>query len=463
MATETDIKSPELEAIEQVAKQVDSFKKALGERVEKKEFEEVKGTIEELKKSLGSLSDKDGATVADAIKKINEFQDKALKQIEEMQEDIQKGKETRGGRKPGQLFDPAEVKAFVEATFDKENQNQKTTRQATIKLNSGMVLKTAEIVGYPQFFEGGADTDPSAFTGRFIDPTLYQRQRKQNLILDNFAIESIGVPTLVYLEKVEIAGDDASQEDVGAADWIVSGGQKPMRSFRVKSAKVEAKKVAIFGTVHDELLRDVASLENWIREDLTDEMREAYNDGLLNNNPAIDPNAPLGLKQNAIMYAPTPAFSGAILGANYIDAIIAAAAYMRYLREQPGVAYVSTDVWYAIHILKDNDQRYLNNDKIYVNSLGELVIAGIRIKEADQEDVPSTHLLLVGNPVGFKIKNYGEMVFERGLNGEDFRYDRTSYRAYQRVLSYIPAHRYNTVLYDTWSNIFAGIGVTSGS
>jgi hypothetical protein len=43
------------------------------------------------------------------------------------------------------------------------------------------------------------------------------------------------------------------------------------------------------------------------------------------------------------------------------------------------------------------------------------------------------------------------------LNGEDFRYDRTSYRGYQEVLSYIAEQRENSVVYDTLANIATGI------
>lgn len=464
----SDIKSDELIAIEAVEKQVEGFNKVLGEKADKKSYEEIKGTIEDIKKSLTGFADKDGQTVADALKKINDHTDNMVKQISEMQEDLQKRKETPGKDKI-RFFDPEEVQKFLKDTFfnPKEPKSDKTTTMTSFKLNTSLVFKNgrkvnkaAEVMGYPDFFQG-ADTDATAFTGRFIDSTLYDIPRKPNLILDYFPIQSIGVPTLVYLEKVEISGESDSSTDTGGADWIASGDEKPMRSFRVQSQKVEAKKIAIFGTVHDELLQDLPSLETWLREDFTDEMREEYNDGVLNNNPSVDPNAPLGLKQNAIQYSVTTAFNGTILEANYIDAIIAAAAYMRSLREMPGVAYISSDVWYAIHILKDTDARYLNSNMVYTNGLGELFIAGVKVVPADADDVPSTHLLLVANPSGFNIKNYGPLVFERGLNGEDFRNDRTSFRAYQRVLSYISQHRYNSVLYDTFANIIGAIA--SGS
>lgn len=451
MADET--KSPEIEAIEKVADQVKDFSKQLGDRADKKEVKEVKDTLEDLKKNIGKLTEKE---IDERLDKINKANEKLHKQMEEMAEDVAKAKEGGQGRQKFELFDPAEVKGFVDKTF---KDGRKTGEQATIKLNSAMIFKAAEIFGYPTFFEGAANTQIDAFTGRFVDPTLYQRKRKRNLILDNFSIETIGVPKLIYLEKHENSGDDGSNTDPGGADWIVSGQIKPMRSFRVGTGEVEAKKLAIFGTIEDKLLKDVPSLENWLREDFMQEMAETYNDGVLNNNPGVNADAPLGLKQNAIQYAVTPAFTTNILDPNYIDAIIAAAAYMATLRETPEKAFVSADVYYAIHVLKDSQGRYQNSGLVYVNSLGQLYVGGIQIVISDQDDIPSTHLLMTAAPVGFKIKNYGPLVFERGLNGEDFRYDRTSYRGYQEVLTYIPSHRYNTVLYDTFANIFTAIAL----
>lgn len=453
-----EAKSPELEAIETVAKQVEVFKKELGNTATKEEVKKFNDSAEKLNKDFAelkaNLGNWDGESVESMMKKINT-------QLKEMQEDVQRAKDSKPGKNKFQLFDPEELKAFSKGIWD--DNGAKTSKAASFKINNsflmgGLVSKAAEIMGYPDFFEGvnGVTTDVSAFTGRVIDPTLYQRKRKRNFILDNFTIPSIAAPTLVYLEKMEVSGATASSEDPGGAEWIVPGAQKPMRSFRVTSTKVEAKKVAIFGTVHDDLLRDVPSLENWIREDFTAEMRESYNDALLNNDPGTDPDAPLGLKENAIQYADTAAFNNTILDANEIDAIIAAIAYMASLKEEPMMAAVSSSIYYKLFVLKDNQARYQNSNLVYTNSRGQIFVAGVPVILADQDDIADTHLLLLGVD-GFQIRNYESLVFERGLNGEDFRYDRTSYRAYQKVLSYIPSHRTNAVLYDTFANIITAI------
>lgn len=411
----------EVESIKLVETQVKEFAKKVAEKADKSQFDGLKTQFDGIQKDFDSLKTNinkwDGDKISESLTAINDKIAKIEKQGTEMLEDIQRSKESGKGRKKSLLVDPAEVKKFVDETF---KDGVKTHNGATMKLNGNMILKAAEIMGYPDFFAGvdGVETDWTAFTGRMVDPTLYQRKRKRNFILDNMPIESISVPTLVYLEKVEVAGDDASQEDTGGAEWIVPGAQKPMRSFRVTSTKVEAKKLAIFGTVHDELLRDVPSLENWIREDFTAEMREAYNDGLLNNDPGTDPDAPLGLKTNAIQYADTAAFNNTIPEANEIDAIVAAIAYMASLKEEPLFVAVASSIYYKLFVLKDLEGRYQNNNLVYTNTLGQIFIAGVRVVLADEEDVPATHILLVGTD-SFKIKNYGPLVFERGLNGED--------------------------------------------
>lgn len=446
-------KSEELLAIEKVASQFTSFETKLGDKADKAEFEKLNTTLASLQKAI---ADNDSKAVTAQINEINKATEKLNKQVEEMQAEVQANKDNAGkSKRKIVLFDEKDLNDQVKAMFP--GGREKTKAGLNIKINRDLVLtKAAEIIGYPEFFEGdpSVTTDWTAFTGRVIDPRLYERKRKKNFILDNFAIPSIDAPTLVYLEKIEVAGPDGSQEDTGGAEWIASGAQKPMRSFRVTSNKVEAKKVAIFGTVEDKLLRDVPSLRNWIQTDFTQEIREAYNDALLNNDPATDEDAPLGLKENAVQYSDTAGF--VIANPNDIDAIIAAIAQLARNHEEAAYVAVSSDKYYQLFALKDSQQRYQNANLVYVSTLGTLYVAGVPVIMADVEDVPTTHLLAVGLD-GFHIRNYGPMVFEAGLNGEDFRYDRTSFRAYQEVLSYIPSHRYESVIYDTFSNIKTAI------
>lgn len=437
--------SKELEAIEKISGQLEGYKKELADKADKDQFEKTEKALEELKAGLDSLTEKE---VDKSIAEINKTLKETHEQVAELREEQAQAKENGARAKRGEFVSKEDIEAFINSTF---KDGAKTSNAAKI------TIKAPETFGFDQTFAGGSDI--SAFTGREIDPTLYKPERKRNLILENIPVTSITVPKLIYLEK-ELVGDANSPAgEAGSADWILSGASKPKRSFRVSTGEVEAKKVAIFGTIEDKLLRDVASMETWIREDFMDEIMEKYNDGLLNNDPGVTSEAPLGMKTNAVQFTPTASFDDkfALDGSNKIDQIIAAIAKMATDKERPSKAFVSDDVYYSLLDLKATDGKYLNSNLVYMSAKNTLYIAGVEIVPSDAEDVPSTHLLLISESLGFKIRNYGSMVFERGLNGTDFREDKTSYRGYQEVLSYIPTNRENSVMYDTFANLKLGV------
>lgn len=448
-STETNDPITELEAIQRIEEQVSTFKNLLGEAAKTEEVEALRKELEVLKEGLDTLTSKQ---VMDQIEKINTQNQKLYEQVVKIQEEKAEELErsTPGKRSTkASFFTEAEVKSFVETLFPNGPKTDKVHKHVKIE------TKAAEQFGFNSIASGA---DINAITGAMVDPTLYQKRRKTNIIFDYFQIRTINVPTLIYLRKIE-EGAAPDPENTGGAAWIACGQAKPMRSFRITTGEANAKKVAIFNTIDDCLLEDVPSFDRWIREDFIDEMREEINNGLLNGDPDVNPLQPTGLKKNAVLYSPTPAFNGTIQSATYIDAIFAIAARFAVSRERARAIFVSADVFYAIHALKGSDSRYLNNNLVYVNNLGQLFIAGVEVVPVDEEDVPSTHFLAIGNEVGFKIYAYGPMTIETGLNGTDFRDDKTSIRGYQRFLSFIPEDRENSVMYDTWANVLSSIEV----
>lgn len=448
--------TPELLEIKKLTQQIKDYEKQLGEKALKQDFTDVTKQLADMKLNIGKYSEKE---LDSRLLEVNNGIDKINKQLTEHAEDLAKAKDA-GSKKPQgiQLYKEEDLKRVTESVF---KDGKKTGERASFEINSKALFrnKAAEVMGYPQTFEGDGVTATietmGVFTGRVIDPTLYQRKRKRNFILDNMPIETIDAPFLYYMEKVEVSGSNGSDEDPGGADWILPGAAKPMRSFRVQVQKADRKKLAIFTTVDDELLRDVPSFANWIDEDFRQEMREEYNTGLLDNDPGVDASAPLGLKTNAVQYTDIAGFI--ITNPTAIDAIIAAIAEMENNNEEPLFVAVSTLRYYQLLTIKDTQQRYQNNNLIYTNNIGQLYIAGVLIVKADTNDIPYTHFMVVGADA-FRIKNIGNIVIERGLNDDDFRKDRTSFRGYQYVLSYIPSSRYNAVMYDAFATVISAVG-----
>src|SRR5699024_6442780 len=126
-----------------------------------------------------------------------------------------------------------------------------------------------------------------------------------------------------------------------------------------------------------------------------EEMNEAINDGILNGDTEVDPLQPNGIKKYATLFAPTAACTEQVQNATVIDAIFAIAAKMRVERENAGVIFVSWDMYYRIMSLKDANDRYQNNNLVYIDTLGNLYIAGVRIQGVDVEDVDDTHFLAI--------------------------------------------------------------------
>ncbi len=363
--------------------------------------------------------------------------------VSEMAEDLNRLKEGAVNRtsKKAPMVDKTELADFIGKTFNSDG--RKTSMAASFKLSPGLVFKTADIFGYDNFFGSPADT---SVVSRTIDPTFYEAQRKKNLIIDYMPIGTVDTPKMLYVEKVHTSG---------GADWISSGGKKPQRSFEITTTEAVAKKIAIFGTIEDKLLRDLPSVENWIQSDFSSEMREQLNYGLLNGDGSNDDT--LGLLQNAVTFTVTSAFSNAIVDPNTVDAICAACASMRESKETPGQIFVSYNTYYSLFVIKDGQGRYQNANLVYQNSMGQIFVAGVPVIPVDSDDVDDEHFLLLSIDPGFKIFAYRDLIFERGLNGEDFQYDRTSYRSYQEVISYIPEHRYDSVMYDSWTNVLNAI------
>ena len=440
-----DTKEKELEAIKQISEQVKSFKESMETKAQKDEVDKLVEKIDTLSKNLGEWTDE---KISKSIEEINKKNIDLFAQLTEVQENQAKQREQSEKDGNGEAVTKEAYDKMIKSVFG-ENLNSKTHGRP-----ASMTIKAAETFGRGTSFVSGSDS--SAILGRVIDPTLYQPSRKPNLVLDNFNIDTTTAPFLYYIEKVNISAvDDDDEGEAGGADWINCGEEKPKRSFRIKVTKVEAKKVAIFGTVEDCLLKDWPSFVNFLREDFMDEVYEEYNDALLNSDGTG--KKPLGIKENASAFVATDAFDELVPTPTAIDSIIAAAAFMADNDEEPGKVFVSTDVLYSLFILKDTDGRYQNNNLVYVNNEGKLFIAGVEVVGVSSSDVSSAYLLMISKNLGFKILNYGNFEFEAGLNGTDFREDKTSYRGYLEVISYIPENREASVVYDTFANIKAAI------
>lgn len=446
-----------LASLDKISAQIDTFTQKLGEKVDKESVDALTASIDELKTAIKGGKDIDGLETQ--IARINTENEKLHRAVVELEVERLKSKEKANSSEGKDRFAAVrkEVENYVKELFPDGKNGVKSNKLPRMSIEKATIV--------PEFSYDLVDGEVSAFTGRRIDPTLNQRRRKTNLILDYFNIQSIDVPELIYLRKIEIPVEGESHGDdtwiPGGADWIACGDPKPKRAFKLTTGTAKAKKVAIFNTIDDCLVQDVPSMMNWIRNDFADEIREKAGTDLLQGDGSGD--TVLGLLENATQYSVTAAFDESVPNANRIDAIIAAAASMDENRETPGMVFVSKDAWYRLLVEKDLNAKYQNNNLVYTNSIGQLFIAGVQVVKVDSDDIPQDHFLMVGVDPGFKIFSYGDLVLETGLNGEDFREDKTSIRGYQRFLTYIAEERENSVMYDAFDTVISAIDAPEGT
>lgn len=434
------------DAFAQVVKSIDQIAEQLGEAAKQEDITALKAELASLKESYSEMK---AADVDSKILAINSKTEKMFNQLIELQaKSAENADKNEGAKGIKPMYTKEQVKAFTEKALKNKREGN------LLEIEE---VKAAETFGIPQSFVTGTGADTAVVaSGYQLVPGLISKRRKTNLMLDYFPIQTINVPYLIYLEKIEIGTGTAPNNGPGGAAWIESGQAKPKRSFRIQAVRADAKKLAIFGTIEDCLLQDIPSFDNWIRTDFQEQLDEVANTGLLRGNTTVNPLEPNGLITNASQYVVTPAFDESVKAATYIDDIIAAAASMvTTSKYAAGMAFVSQDVWFKMISLKATDERYINNNMVFVSNLGELWIAGVHVIPVDADDVPSTHLLLVAVDAGFKILRYGNSGIETGLNGTDFQEDKTSYRGWRRYITYFPVNTRGSVIYDTWANIEA--------
>ena len=199
-----------LEAIEQISNNVQEYKEILGKKADKETITGLENQLKDLAKNFSELSEKE---LDKAIEQINKGNKDLSEAVQEMSEDLKELKDNSTGKSNNSREAvEKQIKAFQESFFDEDSRKNYHTKE-------NITIKAAETFGFNQTFNGdGTGVQIDAFTGREVDPELYQPKRKRNLILDRFRILPVTAPTLYYLEKEVVGNASAPANEAGAAD-----------------------------------------------------------------------------------------------------------------------------------------------------------------------------------------------------------------------------------------------------
>jgi len=412
--------SAEKQLLEKVSQQAADIVEQLEGKADTSALSEVKESIDRLKSmneeqlakheaELSDMVEKHNAAISALEGKLIEMKESGKKDGPTLREDIRKGWEAYKGRN------------FPKATGE---------RVAAIKAAEVMVEGTTNVNGLiPQ--------------PRYMD-VLNSAPNRSLSFIESLGLETTDAPAIIYMDKTN---------EEGAPATVADGGSKPLRSFRVTEQRADAYKIAAYSTVGDNLLRDVASFESWVREDLTRELVDVAQTKLFSGAGSGSSDL-LGITTNAVDIdgALIPSFAGAVTSPTEIDCVLAAIAQIAASNFMADTVVLNSEIFYKIMALKNADNDYLAAHAGVYFENGVLYIGGVRVVVSNV--VPSTHLLAFQSGL-YKCFVYEDVVIEAGLNGTDFSEDQTSFRAYWRAITYLPSTKADGVFYDAFADVEA--------
>ena len=411
--------SLELEAIEKVLKQVEAFKKDLGAKADKDQFENITKDIAALKDVVI-----EGKTAsAEEVKKIKI-------QLEEMSEDVAKTKERSNGRvnrkSIGQLF----IEAIELKKFDLNAVTRKGAQHISVDLD----IPVNKVVGTMSTANVDAvGTNSIPYELADFEFGLNRIARRMPLLLQ---LANTSPISTMWAQWAEQEGPE------GTAGETAEGNLKNQIDFNwvEKSQKVE--KITAFVKVTKESLSDLPGLRNEIDTELRELVLLAADDALWDGDgttPSLK-----GITLFATAYS-TP--SG-LTPTTKTEVLRAAIAQVQANTFNPNyIVLHPTDVA-AMDLEKSEDDGHYMLPPF--RSADGLTISGVQVVTNLGVDIDK---FLVGDFTKWRVRIREGFNIDVGLDGNDFTYNLVTILGEIRLVSYVKANHTGAFVYGDFSNV----------
>ena len=421
MAAE-NTQSLELEAIDKVLKQVEAFKKDLGAKADKDQFDNFAKDIAALKDVVT-----EGKTAsAEEVRKIK-------LQLEEMSEDVAKTKEN-GARKQqprsiGQMF----IDKLITDKFDLTSVAQsKGARRYNVSLDGMISNKTVANMTTSRVDAVGTASIPYELADFEFGLTRIARRSPFLIQLANTSPIST-----MYAQWAE------QETPEGAPLAVAEGNAKPQIDFDwvEKSQKVE--KIAAYIKISKEMLADLPGIRNEIDTELQETVLLKADEDLWDAN-GTSPNIK-GITAYATAFSMPSGLSADV--DNKADLLRAAIAQVEANKFTPNYIVMHPTDIAAMDIDKDSEGRYLLTP---FRSADGMTISGIPIVTnlgVDQDK------FLVGDFTKWRVRIREGFNIDVGLDGNDFTNNLVTILGEIRLVSYVKANHAGAFVYGDFSNV----------
>ena len=425
-----EIKTPELEAIEKVAGQVEAFKKTLGNKADKEDFESITKTINELKAAIGE-GDESVPTIAKKLNK--EFGDFSTK-MEEIRESINLLKDGGKGASQNKSFGQQFVEALKLKNITKDSLRK---GQHEIFEVNGLINKAAATMTTANVTPVGTSSIP--FSLSEAEPGLTRIQRRMPWIMQIANTSPTSKPYVQYAEQ---------KNADGAANETAEGLAKNLIDFDwvEKSQKVE--KITAYIKVSKESLDDLDGLQAEIDNELVTTILLKADLDLLTGDGTTPSIA--GILTMDTAWA-AGALALAVEQANRADVIRAAINQIVSANFMPNYALLHPSDVALMDLTKASDGHYSLPP---FRSADGMMISGVRILENTGQTADS---FTVGDFTKLNVRIREGVTIDMGLDADDFTKNLVTILGEIRLASYIKSNHAGAFVSGTFVAAMAAL------
>ena len=427
--------SPELKAINEVAKRVDEYKNQLGSKLDKSEFEKVSKQIDELKKGYDKMQEE---KISESVKAINESVAKFAKQLEELREDISPNG-NGGSVNQSKSFGAAVVDAIKAGNiFEKKSWGKGEHRSVDLKFDfAGVINKVAGTMLTTNVTAVGTNAIPFSLADYETGLTRIVRRRPWILTIAN-----VSRTDKKYVQWAEQANPD------GTATYTSEGAAKNLIDFDWVEKSAEVLKITAYIKVSKEALDDLDGLRSEIDMELTEQILLKVDQELYSG--AGTTGILKGVLSGDTNYSGS-AFAGTVVGPTKSDVIRVAIAEVIANNFVPDYAIVHPNDLASMDLEKASDGHYSLPP---FRSADGTVINGVKIIASTVQTIDK---FTVGDFTKFNVKMREDLTIDIGLDADDFTKNLRTILGEIRLVSYIKTNHAGAFITGDFSDAIAGL------
>jgi hypothetical protein len=255
--------------------------------------------------------------------------------------------------------------------------------------------------------------------------------------LQNVSVGTIALPYANWVEELD---------EQGTPVFIAEGSDKTQLSVRYEEREAKAKKIAVYGKITTEMLRDLPQLTSYIQTNMMKRMDIATETMLFSTQTGTGNNL-IGLRSKAVVFTGGN-LAGTVSQPNNFDVINGIVAQVKAANGVVNAVFVENSTINTMLSTKTTYGEYIFPPGVTADAQGNLVAFGVRLI--------GTNALGAGEFVGgdlsvINVRFRQGATVQIGLDGNDFTKNLKTILMEQELVQFISANDVNVLVKGTFA------------